>query len=59
MSAEERLLRKGKIVYTPPEKSYTNVIHKEDGIPEIYQQNADPLQKYHTSLGAIYSVPCQ
>jgi len=25
MSAEERVLRKGKIVYTPPEKSYTNI----------------------------------
>jgi len=25
MSAEDRVLRKGKIVYQPPEKSYTNI----------------------------------
>jgi len=25
MSVEDRKIRKGKIVYTPPEKSYTNV----------------------------------
>ena len=25
MSAEDRVLRKGKIVYKPPEKSYTNI----------------------------------
>jgi len=25
MSVEDRSVRKGKIVYTPPEKSYTNV----------------------------------
>ena len=25
MSAEDRTLRKGKIVYKPPEKSYTNI----------------------------------